>query len=517
MLTCLYLSATSISMELQNSDINFSSKPFDVFVNGVKSLQNVQTNVFSLFGLKPNEAYTIEVFEESLTIHTLPESECIDVSTKGIIGDSLTNQTSAIQQLIDTINDHGRLYFPQGDYLTGPLFLKSHITIELAKGAVLRGLTSREAYPILPSSTILPNGSIQEVSSWEGESLPTFASLITGVRVEDVHIIGQGILDGNGQNGDWWLYPKDAKGGAYRPKTIFLSFCDHITLHGIQVQNSPSWTIHPYFSNHVQVIDCLIMNPKDSPNTDGCNPESCTHVEIIGVDFSVGDDCIAIKSGKYTMGMTYKQPSSDITIRNCRMQFGHGAIVLGSEMSGGIKDLSVRNCLFVDTDRGLRVKTRRGRGNSAIIDGIVFEHIRMDGVLTPLVINMFYNCDPLDGKTEYVYSKEVLPIDHKTPYLGTFTFRDISCVNVHVASGFFYGLPEQPIQSIVMDRVSFEYAPNRIKGVPAMMSFLEPMEGTGLHFYHVKKVQLHHVECIPPMGEKIILFESSIEDLANPL
>ena len=199
-----------------------------------------------------------------------------------------------------------------------------------------------------------------------------------------------------------------------------------------------------------------------------------------------------IKAGKIYMGKTYKTPSSNFNIRNCSMNFGHGAVVLGSEMSGGIKNINVRQCLFNQTDRGLRIKTRRGRGKQAVIDGITFENIKMDDVLTPLVVNMFYFCDP-DGHSEYVWSKEKLPVDDRTPYLGKFVFKDIECKNVNVAAGTFYGLPEQPIESITIQNVSFEYSKNPVAGVPAMMDFLDPMKGQGLIFNYVNQVKLENV------------------------
>ena len=175
------------------------------------------------------------------------------------------------------------------------------------------------------------------------------------------------------------------------------------------------------------------------------------------------------------------------------MNFGHGAIVLGSEMSGGIKDITISQCLFNQTDRGLRIKTRRGRGKDAIIDGITFENIEMDDVLTPLVINMFYFCDP-DGHTEYVYSKEKLPVDERTPYLGTFKFKDINCKNVNVAAGTFYGLPEQPIKSIDLENINFNYSDNPKEGIPAMMDGLDPMKGKGLIFSYVDEVTMKNVK-----------------------
>ena len=122
----------------------------------------------------------------------------------------------------------------------------------------------------------------------------------------------------------------------------------------------------------------------------------------------------------------------------------------------------------------------------------VFENIKMTEVLTPLVVNMFYYCDP-DGHTEYVYSKEKLPIDDRTPYLGKFTFKDIECSDVNVAAGTFYGLPEQPIESIDIENVSFKYAKNPVSGRPAMMDGLDPMSGKGLIFDYVNNVNIVNV------------------------
>lgn len=224
--------------------------------------------------------------------------------------------------------------------------------------------------------------------------------MITGLHVENVKIIGEGVFDGNAQNGDWWVNHKIMR-GAWRPNGLFLVHSKAVSLQGVTIKNTPSWNLHPYFSEKIDFIDLKIESPKDSPNTDGCDPESCKDVRIIGVNFSVGDDCIALKSGKIELGRTYKQPCERVLIRNCMMKYGHGAVVLGSEMSGGMKDIEVSQCFFLDTDRGLRIKTRRGRGNDAVIDGITFNNIYMKGVLTPLVMNMYYYCDD-DGKTEYV-------------------------------------------------------------------------------------------------------------------
>ena len=454
---------------------------------------NINTNVYSLFNLKPDTTYSLSINGETKEFKTDYEYVCLNVLDFGAKGDGVNNDTNFIQACINATPKDGRVYIPAGKYYTGPLFLKSDITIELHKDAHLIGDVDRNHYPILPGMTYTSDEKGEyNLGSWEGNPLDCFASIITGINVSNVKIIGLGTIDGNAQNSDWWLH-HHTKRIAWRPRGVFLNKCSNISFQGVLVTNTPSWNLHPYFSNNIRFIDMRLVSPKDSPNTDGCDPESCDNVDIIGVYFSVGDDCIAIKAGKIYMGKTYKTPSSNFNIRNCSMNFGHGAVVLGSEMSGGIKNINVRQCLFNQTDRGLRIKTRRGRGKQAVIDGITFENIKMDDVLTPLVVNMFYYCDP-DGHSEYVWSKEKLPIDDRTPYLGKFVFKDIDCKNVNVAAGTFFGLPEQPIESITLQNVNFSYSENPTAGIPAMMDFLDPMKGQGLIFNYVNEVNLENVK-----------------------
>jgi len=494
-LNVIFKSARSITIELNNNDI-YTTTNYNVYLNDELVIENNNKNVFSLFKLEQDTNYIIKVEQgkktEEIKVLTLKESVTLNVKRIGAKGDGKTLDTNAIQAAILSCPDNGRVYFPDGNYYTGPLFLRSNITIELAKNAKLIGDIDRNHYPILPGVTFTSDEKDEyNLGSWEGNPLDCFASIITGVNVENVNIIGEGVIDGNANNADWWVDVRN-KRIAWRPRGVFLNHCKNIVLQGVTVTNTPSWNLHPYFSEDLKFLDLKLINPKNSPNTDGCDPESCKNVDIIGVNFSVGDDCIAIKSGKIYMGRKYKKPSEFFNIRNCSMNFGHGAIVLGSEMSGGIKNITVSKCLFNQTDRGLRIKTRRGRGKDAIIDGIVFENIQMDDVLTPLVINMFYFCDP-DGHTEYVYSKEKLPVDERTPYLGEFVFKDIDCKNVNVAAGTFYGLPEQPIKSINIENVNFHYSTNPKEGVPAMMDGLDPMKGKGLIFSYVDKVAIKNV------------------------
>ena len=273
-----------------------------------------------------------------------------------------------------------------------------------------------------------------------------------------------------------------------------------MTLQGVNCCNSPAWTLHPYFSDDLRFIDLYIKNPSDSPNTDGLDPESCRNVDILGVRFSLGDDCIAVKSGKIYMGKTYKRPSEKIRIRQCLMEDGHGAVTLGSEMAGGIVDLAVEDCIFRHTDRGLRVKTRRGRGKDAVLDQITFRNLDLDHVMTPLVVNSFYFCDP-DGRTPYVQSREAYPVDDRTPSVRKLVFENMRCTNCHVAAAFFDGLPEQKIQEIVMKNISFRYAEEPRYDVPAMSEGVPKSSRRGLFARNVAKLSLENVTVEGQDGE----------------
>ncbi|MDE6047220.1 MAG: glycoside hydrolase family 28 protein, partial [Anaeroplasmataceae bacterium] len=452
----------------------------------------VCTNVYSVYHLIPNTTYTIKIGSCECQFKTDDEFVCLNVRDFGAKGDGISNDTNFIQTCIYACPNGGRVYIPKGNYYTGPLLLRSNITIELDEQAHLIGDTDRTHYPVLPGMTYTSDEKDEyNLGSWEGNPLDCFASIITGINVENVKIIGKGIIDGNAHNSDWWINVKE-KRIAWRPRGVFLNHCKNIQFQGVTVTNTPSWNLHPYFSSQIRFIDLKLISPKSSPNTDGCDPESCDGVDIIGVYFSVGDDCIAIKSGKIYMGRKYKKPSSGFTIRNCSMNYGHGAVVLGSEMSGGIKDITVSQCLFNQTDRGLRIKTRRGRGKDARIDGITFDNIEMKDVLTPLVINMFYYCDP-DGHSEYVQTKQKLPVDDRTPYLGDFHFKNITCENVNVAAGTFFGIPEAPIHSISLENIHFKYSPNPVEGLAAMMDGLDPLVGEGILFNYIHHVRIQNV------------------------
>lgn len=219
----VFLSATSVTVELINNNPYFSVQPYHVKLNHKTVLEEVKTNVFSLYHLEPDTSYEIEVDGKKISFKTASYSKRIDVIKQGAIGDGVTDNTKTLQQIIDGAPDHVYIYFGEGIFLTGPLFLKSNQTIELDKNAVLLGLTERTKYPILKAQIKNEDGSIFEQSSWEGVPADTFASIITGIKIHNVKIIGEGVIDCNAQNSDWWVNHKVMQGGAWRPKGVFFN------------------------------------------------------------------------------------------------------------------------------------------------------------------------------------------------------------------------------------------------------------------------------------------------------
>ena len=496
--------ARMVIIEITDNGRYYTDSEYKIAVNG-KIVTTSKKVVTSIYNLTPDTEYVIEVIDGDVTtketIKTDYEFVTLNVKDFGAKGDGVNNDTTYIQTAILACPKNSRVLIPAGKYNITSIFLKDDVNIELAKGAELKALTDRKLFPILPG-IIQSYDETDEynLGTWEGNPIDMFAGIITGINVKNVRIYGEGTVDGCASKENWWNNPK-VKNIAFRPRQIYLNHCENITVSGITVKNSPSWNLHPYFSKNLKFIDLQILNPADSPNTDGLDPESCDNVLILGVYFSLGDDCIAVKSGKIYMGAKHKTPCSNITIRQSCMRDGHGAITIGSEMAGGVNNLVVKDCLFMNTDRGLRIKTRRGRGKDAIIDGIVFENLTMDNVMTSFVINSFYYCDP-DGHTEYVRTKEELPVDERTPEIKTLEFRNIKATNCHVAAAFMYGLPEQKIEKVVFDNVDISFTETPVSGVPAMMEGVGEMTKAGLFANNIKTLEINNLTIEGNEGEK---------------
>ena len=338
----IFKTARCITIEMKDGSIFESEQAKKIFVDGV-FYQETKRVITSIYGLKPDRDYQISVeygMERIETTVTMDhEFVTLNVRDFGAKGDGIQDDTNFIQAAILCCPEDSRVLIPEGTYKISSLFLKDNLRLELGKGAVLSAMTDRTKFPILKG--LIESYDEQDeynLGTWEGNPLDMFSGIITGIGVKNVTIYGEGMIEGNASydEDNWWFDAK-RKRIAFRPRMIFLNHCENVVVQGIRVQNSPSWNIHPYFSDHLRFLDLTVLNPKDSPNTDGLDPESCKDVEIAGVYFSLGDDCIALKSGKIYMGSKYKRASEDIVIRQCCMRDGHGSITVGSEMAGGIK------------------------------------------------------------------------------------------------------------------------------------------------------------------------------------
>lgn len=452
----LFTSPVSACFELENDAPYYAPVHYTVWLDGEKYMES-DSNVFSLFSLRPATAYRLKVtgegMEEELAFTTKAVTAGVNVKDFGALGDGVADDTVTIQAAIHCLPEGGLLHFPAGTYRTGPLALKSHITLSLGEGAVLLGDTDRSHYPVIPGElNDLFTGEPRVYGAWEGNAVPMCQALIFAEHARDITVVGPGTVDGNAQNSEFWTRFKEF--AVARPRLFFFNRCENVTVHGVIAQNSASWQFHPFFSKQVGLYDISIKAPKNSPNTDAIDPEACDGVDIIGCRFSVGDDCIAIKSGKI--------------------------------------------------DRGLRIKTRRGRGEDCVLNNILFENIRMEGVLTPVAINMWYNCCDPDRFSEYVWSREHLPVDERTPHLGKFTFRRLTCTDVEVAACYIDGLPEMPIDEVNFQDVSFTYAKDARPGKPIMKNYAQEECRLGLYLDNVRRISIKNVTLDGQAGERIV-------------
>jgi polygalacturonase len=411
------------------------------------------------------------------TAQTEPTRGYYNVTTFGGSSDGQTMCTEAIHKAIDMAasGGGGTVYFPSGTYLTGPIRLQSHITLFLDAGATIKFSTNFDDYlPMVPSR-------------WEGITVTNFSPLISAYQAQDVAIVGRGTLDGQGQA--WWDFLHNLRSnkdmprskwqdefarlnkgiiaemnyaalnvGFLRPPFIQFYECTNVLVDGVTIRNSPFWNVSPLYCEDVNVHGVSIISPAKSPNTDGINPDSCRNVHISDCLMDVGDDCITIKSGRDADGRRIGKPAENYTIVNCTLLHGHG-LSIGSEMSGGVKNIVVDNCILDGTDNGIRIKSTRGRGGvieDVRISNLVMRNIREEAI----VLTTFYR------------KSDPEPVSDRTPI-----FRNIHISGI-TGSGTVTcevtGLAEMPIENVTF-------------------SDIQLTGKTGFTIKDAKGIELHHV------------------------
>lgn len=386
-----------------------------------------------------------------------------------------------IQRAIDeqAAQGGGRVAIPAGEYLTGGIVLRSNIELHLEAGAVLRFVDDFDAYPVIDAR-------------WEGFEQPVHRALIYAKGEQNVSITGLGTLEGQGAR--WWAAFRKGELDAARPYFVSIEDCERVLLRGFRIQNSPAWTIHPLRCENVSIRGVTVVNPADSPNTDGIDPESCRHVRITDCHIDVGDDCIAIKAG--TEDAKQSVPCENVTVTGCTMVHGHGGVVLGSEMSGCIRRVSISSCVFDGTDRGIRFKTRRGRGG--VVEDISVTGIVMHDVICPLVINSRYFCGK-GGQDDHVSDPNPQPVNEGTPHIRRVRLGNIVATHVRSAAGCLYGLPEAPLEDVSISNTQIFLVEDE-PSVPVMAATQGPVTLAGLRAEHVHGLHLNDLRIFGARG-----------------
>ena len=361
-----------------------------------------------------------------------------------------------------------RVVVPAGDFSTGPITLRSGCELHLENGALLRFIPVPALYkPVF--------------TRWEGVRCYAMHPMIYAEKAEDVSITGEGTIDGQGAW--WWAQVRDKAarhagpetaeekalaalntgyedqpggGGGrqsqfLRPAFVQFNGCKRVLIQGISVKNSPFWTIHPVFSTDVTIDGIKICNPANSPNTDAIDIDSCRSVLVSGCDISVGDDALCMKSGNGSDGVAAAFPTENVRVENCTVRFAHGGAVIGSETAAGIKNVSFENCRFIGIERGIRVKTRRGRGG--ILENLSFRNIDIDGCLCPIAFNMYYKCGAVEG--DWFFDQNARPVDELTPGIKGVLVEGVKASGCKSQAGFFAGLPESKIEGLVIRNSRF--------------------------------------------------------------
>lgn len=427
----------------------------------------------------------------------------VNIKDFGAVADGKTLNTEAINKAILEVSSQGggKVIVPQGLWLTGPIELQSNVNLYTEENALILFSDKFNDYPIIETS-------------FEGLETRRCQSPISAVNAENIAITGHGVFDGAGdswrpvkkgkmtesqwksllasggvvENNVWYPTEGSLKGAKackefnnpegieteeqwneirpwLRPVLLSLAKCKKVLLEGVTFKNSPSWCLHPLSCEHITIDGVKVFNPWYSQNGDALDLESCTNALVINNVFDAGDDAICIKSGKDEDGRRRGEPCQNVIVKNNVVLHGHGGFVVGSEMSGGVKNIYVSDCTFLGTDVGLRFKSTRGRGG--VVENIYIHNINMiDIPHEALLFDLFYGgkaageetAEELAGRMK----AEVPPVTEETP-----AFRDIYISNV-TARGvgramFFNGLPEMPIRNVHIKDVTVSRAEKGIE------------------------------------------------------
>ena len=438
----------------------------------------------------------------------------------------------AIQKAIDLCSQTGggTVLIPAGVYITGPIELKSNVRLYTDYNALVLFSDDFELYPVLDAS-------------FEGLDTKRCQSPISARNAENIAITGHGTFNGHGDSwrplkknkvtGAQWKekikkgvineatnvwFPDSASMNALalcqdqnvpvlpatasqeeweairsflRPVMVNLIACKNVLLEGVCFENSPAWNLHPFLCENVVLRDLNVRNPWYSQNGDGVDVESCKNVLIEDCRFDVGDDAICMKSGKNEDGRRRGVPAENIFVKNCVVYHGHGGFVVGSEMSGGVKNCNVEDCLFIGTDVGLRFKSTRGRGG--VVENIFISRINMSDIVNEaLLFDLFYGGKGSGEETEEEIAARmagaVPEADETTPAFRDITIQDIICKGSK-QSIYFNGLPEMKIQNVHLINI-------RMSGKK------------GAQFNQTNGLTLQNVEIEAEQGESIMLSKS---------
>jgi polygalacturonase len=407
-----------------------------------------------------------------------------DVHEFGALGDGRTLDTAAIQKALDECGKSGGIVrFGPGTYLSKPIFLHSRTTMELDAGAMLIGTDE-------PGDYQNPERKDKAVTS------ASFLALINGKDLTDVTIAGQGTIDGAGAR--WWVPAEAARRKTPgfttpRPRLILILRCKHLRVQDITLQNSPSFHLVPTECEDVVITNVTIKAPSNSPNTDAIDPSLCKNVLITACHIDVGDDNVAIKSGRVLPGREFG--CEDITVTDCVFLHGHG-MSIGSETTGGVRNITVRNCTFEGTENGIRIKSQRGKGG--VVENIQFSDITMKNVDPAITFTCYYMNNSAGDAVPPVATNEAgaQTVNARIPLYRNIHINNLTA-SCRRSAGTINGLPDGLISDVVLENVQIAAAT------------------TGLAIRNARGIQLKNVNITAGEGPPLVLDNAQVDGLEN--